>query len=57
MEFEIQNWTKLVMKSGKLHLMDRMELRNQEKIRTIGGKETYEYLRILEADTIKQVEM
>ena len=27
------------------------------KIRTLGEKETYKYLGILEADTIKQVEM
>ena len=30
---------------------------NQEKIRMLGEKETYKYLGILEADTIKQVEM
>ena len=34
-----------------------MELPNQDKIRTIREKETYKYLSILEADTIKQVEM
>ena len=34
-----------------------MELPNQDKIRTPGEKETYKYLSILEADTIKQVEM
>ena len=34
-----------------------MELPNQEKIRTLGEKETYKYLDILEADTIKQVEI
>ena len=43
------------MKSGKWHMKDGMELSNQEKIRTL-GKETYKYLGILEADTIKQVE-
>ena len=47
----------LVMKSGKRHLTDGMELLNQDKIRTFGEKETYKYLGILEADTIKQVEM
>ena len=46
-----------VMKSGKWHLTDRMELPNQDKIRTLGEKETYKYLGILEADTIKQVKM
>ena len=37
--------------------MDGIELPNQDKIRTLGGKEMYKYLGILEADTIKQVEM
>ena len=44
------------MKSGKQHLTDGMELPNQDKIRTIGEKETYKYLGILDDDTIKQVE-
>ena len=47
----------LVMKSGKRHLTDGMELSNQDKIRTLGEKETNKYLGILEADTIKRVEM
>ena len=34
-----------------------MELPNQDKIKTLAEKETYKYLGILEADTIKQVEM
>ena len=34
-----------------------MELPNQDKIRTLGEKETYKCLGILEADTIKQGEM
>ena len=34
-----------------------MELPNQDKIRTLAENETYKYLGILEADTIKQVEM
>ena len=45
------------MKSRKRHLLDRMEQPNQEKIKTLGEKETYKYLGILEADTIKQAEM
>ena len=45
------------MKSGKRHLTDGMELLNQDKIGTLGEKETYKYLGILEADTIRQVEM
>ena len=35
----------------------RQELPNQDKIGTLGEKETYKYLSILEADTIKHVEM
>ena len=34
-----------------------MELPNHDKIRTLGEKETYKYLDILENDTIKQVEI
>ena len=45
------------MKSGKRCLTDGMELPNQDKIRTLGENETYKYVSILEADTIKQVEM
>ena len=45
------------MKSGKWHRTDRMELPNQNKIRTLAENETYKYLGILEADTIKKVEM
>ena len=47
----------LVMKSGKRHLTRRIELPNEDRVRTLGENETYKYLSILEADTIKQVEM
>ena len=57
MEFGIEKCALLVGKSGKRHLSDGMELPNQDKIRTLGEKETYKYLGILEADTIKQMEM
>ena len=57
MEFDIEKCAMHVMKSGKRHMTDGMELLNQDKIRTLGGNETYKYLGILEADTIKQVEM
>ena len=39
------------------HLTDGMGLRNQNKIRTLGEKETYKYLGIFEADTFEQMEM
>ena len=45
------------MKSGKWHLTDGMELPNRDKIRTLGVNKTHIYLRILEADAIKQVEI
>ena len=46
-----------VMKSGKRYFTDGMELPNQDKIRTLKEKETYKYLGIMEADTIRQVEI
>ena len=57
MEFGIEKCAMLVMKSGKRHLTDGMELPTQDKTRTLAENETYKYLGILEADTIKQVEM
>ena len=57
LEFGIERFAMLVMKSGKRHLRDGMELPNQDKIRTLGENETYKYFGILEADTIKQVEI
>ena len=56
-EFGIEKCALQGMKSGKRHMTDGMKLQNQDKIRTLGEKETYKYLGILEADTIKQVEM
>ena len=56
-EFGIEKCAMLVMKSVKRQLTDEMELPNQDDIRTLRVKETYKYLAILEADTIKQVEM
>ena len=57
MEFGIGKCVMLVMKSGKRHQTDGMELPNQDKIRTLAENETYKYLGVLEADTIKQVEI
>ena len=57
MEFGIEKCEMLVMKSGKRHQTDRLELPNQDKIRTLVENETYKYLCILEADTIKHAEM
>ena len=57
MELGIEKYAMLLTKSGKRHLTDGMELPNRDKIRTPGENETYKYLGIMEADTIKQVEM
>ena len=57
MEFGIEKCAMLVMKSGKRHMTDGMELPNHDKIRTLGENKTHKYLGILEGDTIKQVEM
>ena len=57
MEFGIEKCAMLVMKSGKQQLTDGMELPNEDKIKTLAENETYKYLGIEEADTIKQVEM
>ena len=51
MEYDIEKFAMLVMKNGKRHLTDGMELPNQDKIKTLAENETY--LGILEADTIK----
>ena len=47
----------LVRKSGKRHMTDGMGQPNHDKIRTLRENETYKCLGILEANTIKQVEM
>ena len=57
MEFGKEKWAILVMKSGKQQQTDGMELPNQDKIKTLAENATYKYLGILEADTIKEVEM
>ena len=54
MEFDIEKCALLVMKR---HLNDGMELTNQDNIRTLAENETYKYLSILEADTIKQAKI
>ena len=57
MKFGIEKCAILGMKSGKRLITEGVELPNQVVIRTLGEKETYKYLGILEADTIKQEEM
>ena len=57
MQSDIEKCAMLVMKSGKWHTTDRIELPNKDKIRTVGENDAYKYFGILEADTIKQVQM
>ena len=57
MEFGIEKCALLVKKSDKRHQTDRIELPNQDKIRTFAENRANKYLRISEADAIKQVEM
>ena len=40
MEFNIEKCTLLVMKRGKRYITDGIELPNQDKIKTLGQKET-----------------
>ena len=44
------------MKSRKQQMTEGIELPNHEKIRTLGKNETYKYLGLWKADTIKQAE-
>ena len=53
MEFGIEKCAMLIMKSGKRQITEGTELPNQERNRTLGEKEDYKYLVILEVDTIK----
>ena len=56
-EFCIEKCAVLIKKNCKRHRTDRIELPNQDKIRTHAENKIYKYLGILDADTIKQVEM
>ena len=56
-EFGIEKYDMLIMKSGKKQMTEGIELQNQENIKTSGEKTTYKYLGILEVDTIKSAEI
>ena len=47
----------LIMRNGKRQITEEKDQPNQEKIKMLREKENYKYLGILEANTIKQVEM
>ena len=57
MEFGMGKCTMFIMKSGKQQMNEIIELPNPAKIRMLGKKGTYKYLKILKADTIKRAEM
>ena len=57
MKFGIEKCAILVMKSGKRHMTEGVELPTQVVIRTNEEKETYKYYGILEIETLKQVKM
>ena len=57
MEFDIEQYAMLIMKSGKRESINGIELPNQNKINSLGEKENYKYLGILEADTIKYADI
>ena len=57
MEFGIEKCAMLVLKRGKRHITEGVELPNQVVIWTLEEKEIYKYLGILEADIIKQQEI
>ena len=57
MEFATNKCAMLIMRSGKRQMTEGIELANQDKIRTLGEKETYKYLGILETCTNKHEEM
>ena len=48
MEFGIEKCAVLVMKSGKRHMTEGVKQPNEEKLKTLGEKQTYKYLGILE---------
>ena len=56
MEFGIAKCT-MLMGSGKIQMTEGIELANQERIKTLGDKKNYNYLKTFEANTIKQAKM
>ena len=53
---EFKKCAMLIIKKGKKEIMERIELPNQERIRTLEEKENYNHLGIFETDAIKQVD-
>ena len=57
MDFGLEKCVMLKMKCRKRQIMEEIEIPNQERIRILGEKENYKYLRILELDIIKKEKM
>ena len=57
MEFIEEKYAMGITRGRKKQVTEGIELPNQERIRRLGRKENYKYFGILEAVTIKQVEM
>ena len=57
MEFGIEKYTMLIMRSGKQQMTERIKLPYEGKIRRSRVKENYMYLEILEAYTINETEI
>ena len=57
MEYGIEKYAMLIIKSGKSEIAEGLELPNQESIRKLSEKENEKYIGILEVVTIKQSEM
>ena len=56
-EFSIEKCAIQIMKNGKRHMMEGIELPNKDIIRMLEENESCKYLGILEVDPIKQVEI
>ena len=56
-EFGMEKYAMLIIKSGKHKMTEGIELPTQVKIRRLGENETYLYFGILETDTIKCMKM
>ena len=53
-EFDIGNCAMLIIRNGKRQDTEEIEQLIEKKIRTLGEKETYKHLFLLEVDTNKQ---
>ena len=53
-EFSTEKCAILIMKSGRKKTGERIELPNQESAKTVGEKENYEYLGIMEENSTSE---